>query len=818
MTWGADWLTTVVVVTAKSSLLLAAAAAIAFAGRRHAAAVRAGVWALAFVGLLALPLVEPLVPQVSVVRPWPAVETVSSTSGAALSRDARVEPLGRLTPPATPDRARAALDREDDTSPPAPGSPSASAGSSPFGLVSSWLPSTIPVIWLAGVVLVLMRYAAGRVLLAGVRGRSRTVEHGPAVDELESLSARLRLDVPIEVRYGSEETMPSTWGVARPVILLPSTIDRWPVLQRRAVIAHEVAHVSRRDALIQVVAQLACALYWFNPLTWHAARRLRIEREHACDDFVVRRLGSGRDYASHLVEIARSYRPLSPGWAGVSMARPSELEGRLLAILDTARPRTEASPPLVVTSWIATALVVLSLGAATVTTSETSPAPADEAELASLMGRPDMPAGLDLVPANVRSTMPTGRVDRDEAARPRPLPRPDPEPTPSPELEPQSSLAGVATVTPLTAAAPPVARQQDGAQAAGAARPQTGVVGTLVTALGDEDAGVRAQAAQVLGNLGSRDAVPGLVARLSDPSIDVRRAAAFALGEIGDGQASDGLARALGDTAPDVRLAAMTALIELNDPRIVDPLIAALEDAQADVRQRAVYGLGDLGDPRAVPGLIGALDDEDGDVREAAVSALGNLDARDAVPALIERVGDADPDVRERAVGVLSDLSARESIPALIRALDDEDADVRERAAGAVGDLGATEAAGRLRGLVTSDPDMDVRERAASELGDLGDRESVPALIGALGAEDADVREAAASSLADLADRRAVPALIAALSDADGDVRERAAYALGDIGDPSAVESVQALMSDPDADVRMAALSALSDLTRRPDR
>lgn len=812
MTWGADWLTTVVLVAVKSSLLLAAAAAIAFAGRRHAAAVRAGVWALAFVGLLALPLVESLVPQVSVVWPWPVVETVPSTTVGAPGDDARAEPLARPARSTTPARSREALDRVDDTSAPAAGSPGVSAGNSLFGLVS-WLPSAIPVIWLAGVVLVLARYAAGRVLLAGVRRRSRTVEHGPAVDELESLSARLRLDTPIEIRYGGEETMPSTWGVARPIILLPSTIDRWPVLQRRAVIAHEVAHVSRHDALIQVVAQIGCALYWFNPLTWHAARRLRIEREHACDDFVVRSLGGGRDYASHLIEIARSYRPLRPGWAGVSMARPSELEGRLLAILDSARPRKEASPPLVASSWIATALVVLSLGAATVTTSETSPAPRDGSELDALMRRPDMPAGLDLVPANVRSTTPTRRVDRDETTLPRPLPRPDPVPTPSPAPQPESSWAGVTTLI----AAPPTARQQD-AQAAGPAPPQTGVVGTLVTALGDEDAGVRAQAAQVLGELGSRDAVPGLVARLADPSIDVRRAAAFALGEIGDGQAADGLAGALGDTAPDVRLAAMNALIELNDPRIVDPLIAALEDAQADVRQLAVYGLGDLGDPRAVPGLIGALDDEDGDVREAAVSALGNLEARDAVAALIERVGDADPDVRERAVGVLSDLSARESIPALIRALDDEDADVRERAAGAVGDLGATEAAGRLRGLVTSDPDMDVRERAASELGDLGDRESVPALIGALRAEDADVREAAASSLADLGDRRAVAALIAALSDADGDVRERAAYALGEIGDQSAVESVQALMSDPDADVRMAALSALSDLTKRADR
>jgi hypothetical protein len=133
-----------------------------------------------------------------------------------------------------------------------------------------------------------------------------------------------------------------TWGILRPVVLLPSDASEWTPERRRVVLAHELGHVKRNDGLGQVLCQCASGIYWFNPLVWYAAHRLRVEREHACDDIVLR-LGAGAaDYAEHLLQIARR---LNSGlsWTVVSMANPSQLKARLVAILDKRIRRKKLS-------------------------------------------------------------------------------------------------------------------------------------------------------------------------------------------------------------------------------------------------------------------------------------------------------------------------------------------------------------------------------------------------------------------------------------------------------------------------------------------
>ena len=127
------------------------------------------------------------------------------------------------------------------------------------------------------------------------------------------------------------------------MVLLPAAAAYWPEERRRVVLLHELAHVKRRDYLTQVMAQLVCALYWFNPLVWLAARQMCVEREGACDDLVLAGGCKASEYAGHLVEIAGSFRRV-PQMAAIAMARSPQLAGRIAAIVDASRNRRLRSP------------------------------------------------------------------------------------------------------------------------------------------------------------------------------------------------------------------------------------------------------------------------------------------------------------------------------------------------------------------------------------------------------------------------------------------------------------------------------------------
>jgi len=135
--------------------------------------------------------------------------------------------------------------------------------------------------------------------------------------------------------------VPATAGFFRPVLLLPEAAPEWDAARLRMVVAHEMAHVRRGDWLWQTLAQFACALHFFNPLVWIAARRLRGESETACDDLV---LGTGVEptaYAQTLLDLAKGAR--KPLANVVGMAHRPQVEGRLRAIVDARRSRLGVS-------------------------------------------------------------------------------------------------------------------------------------------------------------------------------------------------------------------------------------------------------------------------------------------------------------------------------------------------------------------------------------------------------------------------------------------------------------------------------------------
>ena len=111
------------------------------------------------------------------------------------------------------------------------------------------------------------------------------------------------------------------------------------------MLAHELAHIRRSDWIIQIASELLRIVYWFNPLMWLASARLRLESERACDDAVVNLGVSGRDYATHLLEVARQFgAPRYASFPAVAIApRPSTLERRISAMLNTRLSRSPVS-------------------------------------------------------------------------------------------------------------------------------------------------------------------------------------------------------------------------------------------------------------------------------------------------------------------------------------------------------------------------------------------------------------------------------------------------------------------------------------------
>jgi beta-lactamase regulating signal transducer with metallopeptidase domain len=300
---------------AKVTLLLAAAAVLAALRLPRGSAARHFVWTSALAGALGLALVTPLAPHLSLAIPYAPAASSIAVAGPA--------------PGFAPTAGEAAARRPASLRAAEPG------GGGRF----SWEGA-----WLAGSLAVLLWTLAGYVGLARLARAAAPVE-GEWDGLLREARKRSGVRRPVRLLRSAAAGGPVSWGWRRPVILLPLAADAWPLARRRAVLMHELAHVSRGDALTQLLATTACAVYWFHPLVWLAARRLRVESEHACDDRV---LGSGvpaADYAEELLAVAGQAKALGMGgFVAVGMARPSHLEARVRAVLDDRRNRRAISP------------------------------------------------------------------------------------------------------------------------------------------------------------------------------------------------------------------------------------------------------------------------------------------------------------------------------------------------------------------------------------------------------------------------------------------------------------------------------------------
>lgn len=336
----------------KATLILAVASALALAMRHSAASTRHLVWATSLAGIILLPALNVVLPGWYVALPGAnSVRALGARllPGPEASFKVTTHPTA---PPAVqvPSRTAVAKSRATTTgSVVAKGSSMDPMDAPSFkasiqdASVSDGPPSPATIlleIWLAGVLVALLPVVIGRVQLARIAQFAIDVESDALDDFAARLARSLGVTRVIRLVEGGPTSSPMTWGTVHPVVLVPAGFAEWSEERQRDVLLHELAHIARYDCLTQNIARVACALYWFNPLAWLAARQLRIERERSCDDRVLMAGARPSAYAEHLLTIARTlHAPGATPVAALAMARPSQLEGRLLALLDAGRTR-----------------------------------------------------------------------------------------------------------------------------------------------------------------------------------------------------------------------------------------------------------------------------------------------------------------------------------------------------------------------------------------------------------------------------------------------------------------------------------------------
>ncbi len=327
------WFSFATGVAVKSTAILCVAWITALLLRRRSAAARHLAWTSAAAAIIALPFLTALTPEL----PFPAPAAFRSAPGGVWFSATSMAVSDASVSAGTAER----------------GSPS-DPEFAPWRLGwKTWL----MLVWAAGAAAILGRMLAACALLWRARRTSKPIQ---GLGDFAALPGSLGIRQRIELLESETGSMPMTSGVLRPAVFVPADFAEWSDERRRIVLLHELAHVRRGDVFAHLIARAALSVCWWNPLAWGAWRELLRESERATDDMVLGAGARASDYASHLLDVARSMQTARAiGCAGVAMARPSQLEGRLRAILDNSVSRkTSGSAAVFATVLLAIGIAV----------------------------------------------------------------------------------------------------------------------------------------------------------------------------------------------------------------------------------------------------------------------------------------------------------------------------------------------------------------------------------------------------------------------------------------------------------------------------
>jgi len=342
---------------AARALALAGAAGLGLAiFRVRSTSMRLFTWTMVLCGALAMPLLEQMLPPLPVPMPFPEYSHLQFAAAQPVSQESQVsQAFSTLDPdatstssiagkPAVVESSAETIGRDGASihagrnSPPSEGvilAAARHAGSSPSLWSSVSWGAIAAAIYPIVTLILFVRFLVGLAFSRRLTNASQSIDESRVTLRLASRAYASGIASVPQAAESELISVPVTMGVLRPMILFPSGWREWDDAKLDAVVAHEVSHVARRDALTQRLSLMHRVIFWFSPLAWWLDRHLADLAEQASDEAALSCGADRKAYARTLLEFFEALRA-APGrvwWQGVSMAKAGQAEQRLERIL-----------------------------------------------------------------------------------------------------------------------------------------------------------------------------------------------------------------------------------------------------------------------------------------------------------------------------------------------------------------------------------------------------------------------------------------------------------------------------------------------------
>ena len=222
----------------------------------------------------------------------------------------------------------------------------------------------IVMIWAMGVALFILKLLGGISYCYYLRSRLNFPADEYWIETLDNLKQKVGVKQSIELVESALTRTPMVVGILKPMILFPiGAINRLSPTEVEAILAHEIAHVLRKDYIFNIIQSVIEALFYFHPAVWWISSIIRNERENCCDDVAIKICGSSMNYAKALVTVQEmAYYPMYQPALAFAGNRKNQLLFRVQRILNQPQNKTNVMEKLIATCLLVVMMVGLSFG------------------------------------------------------------------------------------------------------------------------------------------------------------------------------------------------------------------------------------------------------------------------------------------------------------------------------------------------------------------------------------------------------------------------------------------------------------------------